>query len=138
MAWHACFAYLLFYEAGHRSWLFSQTSLRGRTRSGIGSWFQQGPPPIGELQQNMSFVRRLSPTALRNIRSRSAGPKESFWADGKHEPTGYLFNETPPPPGQSRKWESWEAPWCASFQQQPLGSTAWQALSSGLVWTPVF
>ena len=24
---------------------------------------------------------------------------------------GRLFNETPPPPGQSRKWEDWEAPW---------------------------
>ncbi|KAK9837686.1 hypothetical protein WJX74_002990 [Apatococcus lobatus] len=63
----------------------------------------------------MSFLRRASTTALRNIRSRAAGPKESFWADGKHEPTGYLFNETPPPPGQSRKWESWEAPWYLCF-----------------------
>ena len=25
-----------------------------------------------------------------------------------------LFNETPPPPGQSRKWEDWEAPWYAT------------------------
>lgn len=24
---------------------------------------------------------------------------------------GYLFGETPPPPGQKRKLESWEAPW---------------------------
>ena len=24
---------------------------------------------------------------------------------------GRLFNETPPPPGQRRKWEDWEAPW---------------------------
>lgn len=42
---------------------------------------------------------------------RGGGAKESFFAEGKHEPTGYLFNETPTPPGQTRKWESWEAPW---------------------------
>ncbi|XP_021894056.1 uncharacterized protein LOC110811791 [Carica papaya] len=42
--------------------------------------------------------------------STAAGP--SRWATPGHEeqPKGYLFNRTPPPPGQSRKWEDWELP----------------------------
>jgi hypothetical protein len=45
---------------------------------------------------------------------RASGEKESFWGPGKDPPeerNGLLFNETPPPPGQSRKWELWELPW---------------------------
>ncbi|KAF2568078.1 hypothetical protein F2Q68_00023810 [Brassica cretica] len=42
--------------------------------------------------------------------STSAGP--SRWATPGHEerPKGYFMNRTPPPPGQSRKWEDWELP----------------------------
>ena len=43
------------------------------------------------------------------------GPKGGFFSEGTQEkPDGILFGETPPPPGESRKWESWEAPWCAT------------------------
>ncbi|KAB2006766.1 hypothetical protein ERO13_D11G330900v2 [Gossypium hirsutum] len=36
----------------------------------------------------------------------------SRWTTPGHQerPNGYLFNRTPPPPGQSRKWEDWELP----------------------------
>ncbi|GLT88260.1 hypothetical protein SLE2022_062940 [Rubroshorea leprosula] len=42
--------------------------------------------------------------------SSHAGP--SRWNSPGHQeqPNGYLFNRTPPPPGQSRKWEDWELP----------------------------
>ena len=58
--------------------------------------------------------RLLSPSSLRNFRPRASEShhaKESWWGPGKKEPEGILFGETPPPPGQRRKWESWEAPW---------------------------
>lgn len=59
----------------------------------------------------MSYLRRLPLGRMRNMMLRGGGSKESFFAEGKNNPGGYLFNETPTPPGQSRKWESWEAPW---------------------------
>ncbi|KAF3779376.1 hypothetical protein EJ110_NYTH41599 [Nymphaea thermarum] len=35
-----------------------------------------------------------------------------FLSEGTQERgNGYLFNRTPPPPGQSRKWEDWELPY---------------------------
>lgn len=40
---------------------------------------------------------------------------ESFWSAGKHEPGGLLFAESPPAPGTSRSWESWEGPWYFAF-----------------------
>mmetsp|Transcript_31328 Transcript_31328/g.74453 ORF Transcript_31328/g.74453 Transcript_31328/m.74453 type:complete len:108 (-) Transcript_31328:303-626(-) len=50
-------------------------------------------------------------TAYRSVPSRGGGPQGGFFGEGtKSGPNGYLFGETPPPPGQSRKWESWEAP----------------------------
>ncbi|CAF2123697.1 unnamed protein product [Brassica rapa] len=58
------------------------------------------------------------PVAAKTLRNRifsrsgstSAGP--SRWATPGHEerPKGYFMNRTPPPPGQSRKWEDWELP----------------------------
>lgn len=46
------------------------------------------------------------------VRMRGGVPwKGSFWSDGSQAKVdGYLFNETPPPPGQSRRLESWEIP----------------------------
>ena len=66
---------------------------------------------INSFLLQMSLLRRLPLGRMRNLKVRGGGPKESFFAEGKNEPTGYLFNETPLPAGQSRKWESWEAPW---------------------------
>jgi hypothetical protein len=42
------------------------------------------------------------------------GPPGGYFAEGvqgEGHVNGRLFNETPPPKGQSRKWEDWEAPW---------------------------
>lgn len=64
----------------------------------------------------MNTLRRLVPFARRNLASRghSAGqwPNGSFWSEGTQTGVkGFLFGELPPPPGQTRKWEYWEAPW---------------------------
>lgn len=61
----------------------------------------------------MSLARRL-PGAfarMRSLKMRGEGPKGGYFGAGHHEPGGNIFGESPPPPGQSRKWESWEAPW---------------------------
>ena len=54
-------------------------------------------------------VRHRLTTSLRT-RSGHSGP--SRWSSPGHQerPNGYLFNRTPLPPGQSRKWEDWELP----------------------------
>ena len=57
------------------------------------------------------LLRRLPLAARRCSKTRGSGGGGSFFAEGKSEPGGNLFGETPPPPGQSRKWESWEGPW---------------------------
>ena len=59
----------------------------------------------------MSLLRKLPLGRMRNIKLRAGHEKGSFWAEGKNEPTGLLFNESPPAAGHKRKWESWEAPW---------------------------
>ncbi|EFJ08627.1 hypothetical protein SELMODRAFT_59756, partial [Selaginella moellendorffii] len=38
-----------------------------------------------------------------------------WWGPGDREPCGRLFNETPPPPGQRRKWEDWEFPYYTAW-----------------------
>lgn len=52
---------------------------------------------------------------MRNFRPRADhGPKESFFASGtRTDRNGFLFSETPLPPGELRKWESWELGWYA-------------------------
>ncbi|KAK9157492.1 hypothetical protein Scep_004066 [Stephania cephalantha] len=48
-----------------------------------------------------------------SLRTRGgSGEGVSRWRSDGHQdrPNGYLFNRTPPPPGQSRKWEDWELP----------------------------
>ncbi|KAI4300741.1 hypothetical protein L6164_034081 [Bauhinia variegata] len=49
---------------------------------------------------------------LGTLRTRGGGGGPSRWTSPGHEerPKGYLFNRTPTPPGQSRKWEDWELP----------------------------
>ncbi|KAF9679692.1 hypothetical protein SADUNF_Sadunf06G0040900 [Salix dunnii] len=57
-----------------------------------------------------SMLRHRISSALRTRGGASSGP--SRWSSPGHEerPKGYLFNRTPLPPGQSRKWEDWELP----------------------------
>ncbi|KAI4382050.1 hypothetical protein MLD38_008059 [Melastoma candidum] len=52
----------------------------------------------------------ISAAIRRRYMSSSSGVGR--WTSPGHEerPKGYLFNRTPPPPGQSRKWEDWELP----------------------------
>ncbi|KZW02610.1 hypothetical protein EXIGLDRAFT_601528 [Exidia glandulosa HHB12029] len=47
-------------------------------------------------------------TARRALPSASGKRYASHGAPSYNEPTGYLFGEKPPPPGQKRKRESWE------------------------------
>eukprot|EP00210_Caulerpa_lentillifera_P006724 g6426.t1 len=71
----------------------------------------------------MSFLRRLPLSALRSFRSRGAEtwPGGSFWAPGQQKgPNGYLFGETPPPPGMKRRWESWEMMYYITYGGGPL------------------
>mmetsp|Transcript_34741 Transcript_34741/g.109717 ORF Transcript_34741/g.109717 Transcript_34741/m.109717 type:complete len:103 (-) Transcript_34741:270-578(-) len=57
-------------------------------------------------------LKRAGLTAMRTMRARGGGNKGSFWDDGKQVGrNGYFLNETPPAPGQARKWESWEMPY---------------------------
>lgn len=57
-------------------------------------------------------LRRLTTAALRNLRPRGGGWPGGFWSEGTQAGrNGYLFGETPPPPGATRKWETWELPW---------------------------
>ncbi|KAL9411884.1 hypothetical protein AB3S75_045479 [Citrus x aurantiifolia] len=58
----------------------------------------------------MSFNSMLRQRLFARFGSTHAGP--SRWTTPGHQekPNGYLFNRTPPPPGQSRKWEDWELP----------------------------
>ncbi|KAJ7564207.1 hypothetical protein O6H91_02G007100 [Diphasiastrum complanatum] len=55
-------------------------------------------------------VRRV----LQRCRGGGHGDGGSWFARGDREPTGVLFNETPPPPGQTRRWEDWELPYYAT------------------------
>lgn len=62
----------------------------------------------------MSVYRRASSLFLQHVQKRGghSWPGGSFWSEGTQTGrNGYLFGETPPPPGQARKWESWELPW---------------------------
>lgn len=64
----------------------------------------------------MSIVfRRLTLRQLHHVKTKGSGPPGGFWGEGQNTPGGNLFNESPLPPGQARKWESWEAPWYFAF-----------------------
>eukprot|EP00250_Pteridium_aquilinum_P002794 c13017_g1_i1 orf=125-511(+) len=56
--------------------------------------------------------------------------EKSWFSPGDNDPGGVLFNETPPPPGHSRKWEDWELPYYAT------GVIAFLMLSIGLTSKP--
>ncbi|KAH9022970.1 ESSS subunit of NADH:ubiquinone oxidoreductase [Lactarius pseudohatsudake] len=57
----------------------------------------------------------LSTTPLRTLRTRAGGVTSkrfaSHGAPHYNEPTGYLFSEKPPAPGQKRVKEDWENIW---------------------------
>ncbi|CAL1385035.1 unnamed protein product [Linum trigynum] len=63
-----------------------------------------------KLQPFTTAASMLRQRLSGSLRTRSGGA--SGWTTPGHEerPKGYLFNRTPPPPGQSRKWEDWELP----------------------------
>jgi len=88
-------------------------------RSGLqDSCFQRG----AKLSCTTSTVRthmllaRVRQSVLRapsGVRRMGGGHPGGYWSEGTQTGrNGYLFGESPPPPGQSRKWESWEAIWC--------------------------
>ena len=80
------------YQLGQRLVLKGNTGLvKGTQQSGVGG----GIGGTGGLKQ---------------INKGGTGG-QSFWSEGTKKPEGLIFGETPPPPGQTRKWESWEAPW---------------------------
>ncbi|KAJ4959193.1 hypothetical protein NE237_026304 [Protea cynaroides] len=48
-----------------------------------------------------------------SLRTRGGGEGPSRWTTPGHQerPNGYFLNQTPLPPGQTRKWEDWELPY---------------------------
>ena len=61
----------------------------------------------------LKLTRRLLSSGGRTTSGpvRGSGPPNGFFGEGVQEGrNGFLYGETPPPPGQARKWESWEAP----------------------------
>lgn len=70
------------------------------------SWSASG------LRALASGARRTAGAATKQRSTYGTKSGPGFWSEGTKEKTdGLLFGETPPPPGQRRKWESWEAPW---------------------------
>ncbi|CAN1745073.1 Putative pentatricopeptide repeat-containing protein At3g13770, mitochondrial [Linum perenne] len=66
-------------------------------------------PPMQHLATASSTIRRRLSGSLRK-RGGGSGPNPFTVAGHEERPKGYLFSRTPPPPGQSRKWEDWELP----------------------------
>ncbi|OVA07871.1 NADH:ubiquinone oxidoreductase [Macleaya cordata] len=57
------------------------------------------------------MLRNRIKSSLRTRGGGGDGP--SRWSSPGHQerPNGYLFNQTPLAPGESRKWEDWELPY---------------------------
>ncbi|XP_038973442.1 uncharacterized protein LOC120105229 [Phoenix dactylifera] len=69
------------------------------------------PPPSKAIAAAAGMLRSRVRAAVRT-RGGGGGEGAGRWTSpGTQErPNGYLFNRTPPPPGESRKWEDWELP----------------------------
>ncbi|XP_010913132.1 uncharacterized protein [Elaeis guineensis] len=69
------------------------------------------PPRSKAIASAAGMLRGRMRAALRT-RGGDSGEGAGRWTSpGTQErPNGYLFNRTPPPPGESRKWEDWELP----------------------------
>ncbi|EHA8592389.1 hypothetical protein COCNU_contig69478122G000010 [Cocos nucifera] len=69
------------------------------------------PPPSKQIAAAAGMLRSRLRAAVRT-RGGGGGEGAGRWTTpGTQErPNGYLFNRTPPPPGESRKWEDWELP----------------------------
>ncbi|KAM7500208.1 hypothetical protein LguiA_024622 [Lonicera macranthoides] len=67
-------------------------------------------PPTKPMATAAGTLRARLTSTLRLRGGSDAAP--SRWATPGHQdrPNGYFLNRTPPPPGQSRKWEDWELP----------------------------
>ncbi|CAI0438160.1 unnamed protein product [Linum tenue] len=64
-----------------------------------------------KLQPFTTAASMLRQRLSGSLRTRGGGGASGWTTPGHEErPKGYLFNRTPPPPGQSRKWEDWELP----------------------------
>jgi len=77
-----------------------------------------GPTPRGASARLHSPamttpLARASIAAARTLRARGGGGGgRPFWSEGTQAGSdARLFNESPPPAGTRRKWESWEAIW---------------------------
>lgn len=80
-------------------------AVRGSMPRGQGDQGTVATKPSLSIRDVMATWKRMPWTRLR------AAQVRGFWSQGKQEVLpGKLFGETPPPPGQSRKWESWELP----------------------------
>ena len=58
------------------------------------------------------FAGMLRSRVLSSARTRGGGGGHGHGHDHglQEKGSGYPFNRTPPPPGESRKWEDWELP----------------------------
>lgn len=59
----------------------------------------------------VGMARARARAAVARVRGGHGGGESRWTSDGTQErPNGYLLNRTPPPTGESRKWEDWELP----------------------------
>ncbi|MCJ1422626.1 hypothetical protein MMC29_000506 [Sticta canariensis] len=65
----------------------------------------------------MTSLKRLSLNQLKHWRPKAGGESKGFFTEGTQDKMpGALFNESPPPPGHKRQWESWELPCLSALQ----------------------
>ncbi|GLJ21496.1 hypothetical protein SUGI_0397050 [Cryptomeria japonica] len=75
-----------------------------------GSAGQEVKLKMGAMGVCMGMVRARARSTVKMLRG--GGGAGGRWGPGDQERApGYLFNRTPLPPGQKRKWEDWEAPY---------------------------